>query len=234
MYGIKQKYNLREHVEFYRSRNNRGELCNEQDGYIVEITYFVDRDDGKTKLRYTISETPYPKGLIGVLVGEDAIIRVMGNERPLKAIENPEVREEIRKLIEAFGGGFLNTELEFVICHPVNPVSVAEKGEYEGHGKGRDIYSDRWFRTEDCKTKQDVQRKVLAWFSNGACDGCFGSEKVSAVIQNYIRRSINRYLGTSFSREDMELIYCKIGRGINEPLARRFIESNFDLEVLKK
>ena len=55
MYGIKQKYNLKDYVKYYKSRNGNGVLSNEQFGYINSIEYSVTLK-GEVELTYVISD----------------------------------------------------------------------------------------------------------------------------------------------------------------------------------
>ena len=154
-------------------------------------------------------------------------------ERPIEDIENEEVRKEVFKLLNIFEEGFLNSELELVICHPINPVDICDDWlEKLQRGNGRNVYCNQYFRTDNCETKKDVQKKVLAYWSRGACKTRFGGGKVTELIQNYIRRGINEYLGTNFSKEEMETIYTYLGNGCNEDMCERFIASKFDMGVL--
>ena len=159
----------------------------------------------------------------------------MEDRKSISEIKNKEVQEEVFKLMEIFDESFLNYELELVICHPVNPVDIyeGEKLYYKVlHGRGRNVYCNVYFRTIDCQTKKDVQCKVLEWWSRDASKAIHGSEEVSRIIQDYIRRGINEYLHTDFSREDMHEIYCKLGNRINHELTLKFIDSKFDMKVL--
>lgn len=151
-------------------------------------------------------------------------------------IKNKEVAKEIFKLLEIFSEGFINNEMEIVICHPVNPVDVYEGEEpyYKAfHGKGRNVYCNVYFCINSCSDKKDVQAKVLEWWSRDAYKTQFAGSKVTEIIQDYIRRGINEYLKTCFSRDDMETIYCHLGNSINHALTMKFIESKFNMEVLK-
>lgn len=155
--------------------------------------------------------------------------------RNITDIKNKEVQKEIFKLLELFEEGFLNSELELVVCHPVNPVDIADDEFYYRalHGKGRNVYCNVYFRTEDCKNALDVKMKVLEWWSRDAYKTRFASEKVDEIIHKYIRNNINEYLKTNFSEEDMELIYEKLGNGINHELCEAFVKSKFNLKLLE-
>jgi len=72
MYGIKQKYNIGDCVEYYSAHNYKGAYCNEQIGYITCVQYSYSSEG--MELHYVISS-----GLAnycgGHLVRQEAIIR---------------------------------------------------------------------------------------------------------------------------------------------------------------
>ena len=72
MYGISQKYNLKDYVEFYSAHNGNGKPCHERFGYIVGIEYRCDRTD-KVELSYVISDFIGSSG--GIIVSQDQIIK---------------------------------------------------------------------------------------------------------------------------------------------------------------
>lgn len=148
----------------------------------------------------------------------------------------PEVGKEIFKLMEIFKEGFLNHNLEFIICHPINPVDIdgdMDNWAYkQWHGKGKNVYCNVYFLTENCKTKLDVQRKVLEWWSRAAYKTEFASKKANEQIHKYIRNGINEYLQTNFTEDDLELIYTKLGNAIRSELCENFIKSGFDMSLL--
>ena len=160
----------------------------------------------------------------------------MIKKRSIEEIENIEVRKEISKLLEIFEEGFLNSELELVICHPINATDHCTWDyKYLHKVSGRNVYCNVYFLTSNCKSKKDVIAKVLEWWSRDAYKSEFPcGESTSVVIQDYIREGINEYLGTDFSREDMELIYTYLGNAIHHDLCLKFIESGYDLSLLKR
>lgn len=64
----------------------------------------------------------------------------MRDRRELEDIRNLEVRKEVFKILEIFEEGFLNSQLELVICHPVNPVDICDDIDYNFKGN-QDEYS---------------------------------------------------------------------------------------------
>lgn len=85
-----------------------------------------------------------------------------------------------------------------------------------------------YFRLEDVKTEMDLKAKILEWLSREACKG--GTKKTQA----YHLDGINAFLGTTFSQEDMMEIYTYLGNRVNHAKTLRFIESGYDMSVLKE
>lgn len=72
MYGIKQKYNLKDYVKYYRSRDGKGNLCNEQFGYINGIEYHTTIK-GEVELTYVLGDFIGERG--GYCVSQKSIIK---------------------------------------------------------------------------------------------------------------------------------------------------------------
>ncbi len=117
-----------------------------------------------------------------------------------------------KKLARAFPGGFINTGLEF-IAHK-------EANEY--------------FRLEDCESEFDVKCKVLEWLSRGAYKTCpFHTRLKNERFHNFMLNGINDFLGTDFTEEDIEIIYQELGNRVRHSLTEEFVNSGYDMEVLK-
>ena len=43
---------------------------------------------------------------------------------------------------------------------------------------------------------------------------------------------INKYIGTNFDFEDMDIIYTTLGNDVNRPLCEKFIDSGYDMNIL--
>ena len=85
-----------------------------------------------------------------------------------------------------------------------------------------------YFRLSDCKNKRDVQKKMLHWLSRDCAKANIGP-----VAIEFNQKGFNNFMGTTFDDEDFLLIYEKLGNGINEPLTEDFIDSEFDIDILK-
>lgn len=117
-----------------------------------------------------------------------------------------------KKLARAFPNSFINTALEF-IAHK-------EANEY--------------FRLEDCNNEFDVKCKVLEWLSRGAYKTCpFNSNLKNERFHNFMLNGINDFLGTDFTEDDMEIIYQKLGNCVSHSLTKEFVNSGYDMAVLK-
>jgi len=113
-------------------------------------------------------------------------------------------------------------------CFPYSFVN--RSGEFIAHRA-----ANEYFNLENCETELDVKCKVLEWFSRGA----YKTEPFSSAVKNdklhqFMLAGINQYLGTSFTVEDMEIIYTYLGNCVNHSLTIRFVESGYDLELLKR
>ena len=92
MYGIKQKYDLKDYVKYYQSRDGKGNLCNEQFGYINGIEYKTNLK-GEIELTYVISEFIGCSG--GYCVSQKAIIK-----RATPKVPNYGYREYLKNRIK--------------------------------------------------------------------------------------------------------------------------------------
>ena len=123
------------------------------------------------------------------------------------------MEEYIVKLMNCFDNSFINQNLEFVAHKDAN----------------------EYLRLEDCENELDVKCKVLEWFSRGACKTKpFGNRAKNNKFNWFMLNGINSYLGTKFTKVDMEQIYTYLGNRCNHKRIIRFIESGYDISVLKE
>ena len=117
-----------------------------------------------------------------------------------------------KKLARAFPNSFINTALEF-IAHK-------EANEY--------------FRLEDCNNEFDVKCKVLEWLSRGAYKTCpFHTNLKNERFHNFMLNGINDFLGSDFTEDDIAIIYQKLGNRVRHSLTEKFVNSGYDMSVLK-
>ena len=120
--------------------------------------------------------------------------------------------ENLSRLIKSFPGSFINENGEF----------IAEKK------------ANQYFSIKACKNETDLKCRVLEWFSRGAYKTeCYNCVKKNRELHMFMLNGINTFLGTKFSQDDIELIYTYLGNGCNHNKTIKFIESGYDMNVLK-
>lgn len=95
--------------------------------------------------------------------------------------------------------------------------------------------ANEYFNLGTCTSLLEVRCKILEQLSRGACKGQpYGKGYRNNQHHRFMLEGINRALGTDFSKEDMLLIYDRLGNGVNRPLAVEFVESGYDLQLLER
>lgn len=119
---------------------------------------------------------------------------------------------EIQETMKHFKNSYINNNLEVILLPKTNG----------------------YFAIKNCKNEIDINCKILENISRD----CFKTQHYSRLkdnknMWNENLIALNNALKTDFSQQDIELIYNKLGNGINHELTKKFVESNFDIEVLK-
>lgn len=117
---------------------------------------------------------------------------------------------------------------ELMDCFPNSVIN--HNAEFIAH-----IKSNTYFVLKDCENETDVKCKVLEWLSRAA----YKTEPYSAKRSNdefhrFILCGVNQFLETDFTEEDMEQIYTYLGNRCNHAKTLKFIESGYDMSVLKE
>lgn len=87
---------------------------------------------------------------------------------------------------------------------------------------------------DDVESESDLKCKVIECCSRDAYKSMhFDSIAENIEYHDYVIERINEYLGTDFDETDMELIYTKLGYGVHRDLTIKFVESNYDMNILK-
>lgn len=117
-----------------------------------------------------------------------------------------------KKLAAAFPRSFINSALEFIAHKTAN----------------------EYFRLEDCETEFDVKCKVLEWLSRGAYKTePFDGDNKNKQFHEFMLNGINKFLGTNFDEEDIAIIYQELGNRVRHELTVEFVNSGYDMAVLK-
>ena len=96
-----------------------------------------------------------------------------------------------------------------------------------------DEKSNTYFILGNCETKEDVDCKVLEWLSRAAYKTeSYHSKVANENFHRSILSGINAYLGTNFTKEDIEIIYTYLGNSCHHEKTLEFVRSGFDMDVL--
>ncbi len=119
----------------------------------------------------------------------------------------------ISKIMNIFYGSFINHNKELILIPKTN----------------------LYFYLGDVNTVDEVKCKLLEWCSRS----CFKSmpyryTKKNREYQDDVLRKVNECLDMEFTREQMELIYTKLGNCINHELTMKFVSSDYDMKLLEE
>lgn len=118
--------------------------------------------------------------------------------------------------------------LKLMRCFPdsfINP-----RGEFIAHKK-----SNTYLIFANCETLKDLQCKILEWFSRAAYKTePYYTDKSNNKFHRFMLDGINDFFGTAFTFDDMELIYTYLGNACNHALTVKFVDSGYNMEVLRE
>lgn len=92
-----------------------------------------------------------------------------------------------------------------------------------------------FIQLNDVRNRKDFSLKLLVWLSQHTIH----FEKISADVKSRsfsgnVVRAIKYITGKEFSFSDYMLIHELIGCGLNKELGNKFMEQDFDMEVLRR
>lgn len=120
----------------------------------------------------------------------------------------------------------LNVAIRLMNCFPGSFIN--HNGEFIAHEK-----ANEYFSLSTCGDELDVKCKVLEWLSRAASKGePYRTAKSNLAFQRFMLDGINGYLHTTFSHDDIDMIYTYLGNACNHKKTIRFIESGYDMSVL--
>ena len=119
----------------------------------------------------------------------------------------------LSKIMNIFYGSFINHNKELILIPKTN----------------------LYFYLGDVNTVDEVKYKLLEWCSRS----CFKAmpyryTKKNREYQDDVLRKVNECLDMEFTREQMELIYTKLGNCINHELTMKFVSSGYDMKLLEE
>lgn len=116
---------------------------------------------------------------------------------------------------------------ELMDCFPNSVIN--HNAEFIAH-----IKSNTYFALKDCENETDVKCKVLEWLSRPAYKTePYNSKRSNDKFRRFMLGGVNQFLETNFTEEDMEQIYTYLGNRCNHAKTLKFIESGYDMSLLK-
>lgn len=97
-----------------------------------------------------------------------------------------------------------------------------------------DIKTNTSFIVKGVEDPMVITYKLLEWASRPIAKGQpYADERRNIVYRRSMLLGVNNYLGTHFTEADMYVIYDRLGNAINRELTTLFVESGFDMAVLR-
>lgn len=118
---------------------------------------------------------------------------------------------DLNKLLNSFPGAFIVRNMELIVNAKTNA----------------------YISLLNCKTVLDIKCKILERLSREASSSLhFTTEKKNNEYHQKLTDCINDYLGTDFSIDEMNDIYCYLGYGMNHEKTKEFILNDYNLSIL--
>lgn len=118
---------------------------------------------------------------------------------------------DLNELLNSFPGAFIIRNMELIVNAKTNAYIVLL----------------------NCKTVLDIKCKILEQLSREASSSLhFKTEKKNNEYHQRLTICINNYLGTNFSVNEMNDIYCYLGNGINHEKTKEFVLSDYNPSIL--
>ena len=103
---------------------------------------------------------------------------------------------------------------------------------------GFEIFLDEknklWFSLEKIESDIELKRRFISAVSRCYKTEPYRTSKRNIEWQQEHMSAFNKTLGTKFNIDEITYIYTYLGNGCNKPIAIKFIESGYDIDVLKQ
>ncbi|MBF1109123.1 MAG: hypothetical protein HXL56_01195 [Solobacterium sp.] len=90
------------------------------------------------------------------------------------------------------------------------------------------------FSLEEIRSDIELKRRFISVVSRCYKTQPYRTSKRNIEWQQKHISAFNKALGTKFNADEIAYIYTYLGNGCNKPIAIKFIESGYDLNVLKR
>jgi hypothetical protein len=114
------------------------------------------------------------------------------------------------------------------------PHSFIKYFEYGGFEMILDEKNVFCFSLEEIESDIELKRRFISIVSRCYKTQPYRTFKSNIEYQQKYISAFNKALGTKFNIYELEDIYTYLGNGCNKPIAIKFIESGYDLNILKQ
>jgi len=122
------------------------------------------------------------------------------------------INKELMKLMRCFPQSFIHYNGEFIAHREAN----------------------EYFVIHDIVSEIELKYKTLEWLSRAADKGMpFKNNKKNEYFREFMLSGINKFLGTDLDKIQIGTIYQKLGNSVNRPLTEKFVDSGYNMEVLR-
>ena len=90
------------------------------------------------------------------------------------------------------------------------------------------------FSLEEIESDLELKRKFISVVSRCYKTQPYRTSKPNIQWQQKHISAFNKALGTKFNADEIAYIYTYLGNGRNKPIAIKFIESGYNIEILKQ
>lgn len=129
---------------------------------------------------------------------------------------NDEIKDFLTSIISAFPHSFIKYYI------------------YGGFEISLDEQNMLYFSLDEIGSDLELKRRFISVVSRCYKTQPYTTSKRNIEWQQKHMVAFNKVLGTNFTEDDFEYIYTYLGNGCNKPIAIKFIESGYDLNVLKQ
>ena len=91
-----------------------------------------------------------------------------------------------------------------------------------------------WFSLGEIESDIELKRRFISAISRCYKTEPYRTSKRNIEWQQKHISAFNKTLGTKFNDDEIAYIYTYLGNGCNKPIAIKFVESGYDLNVLKQ
>ncbi|MCI9081472.1 MAG: hypothetical protein HFI70_03960 [Lachnospiraceae bacterium] len=121
-------------------------------------------------------------------------------------------------------------EVRYALLDSFPKSFINDRDEFIAHER-----TNQYIILANCETPLDVECKVLEWFSRPAHKTApYSQEWRNRKFHEFMLNGINAFLDTNFTEDDMDKIYCALGNAVEHEKTVRFVQSDYDFEVLKE